>query len=337
MIDEAIESGARQAEACELVGISARTYQRWHQDDEVVADKRLDNRPPHISPLSDAVRDAILKAVNRPEFHTLTPHQIVPMLLDEGIYIASESSFYRVMREHKLLKHRAKSTPVKRLKPKQLTASKPNQVYSWDITYLKSSVKGVFYYLYMVMDIYSRKIVGWQVHETESSELAAELMQDICLHEKIKPDQLTVHSDNGSPMKGATLRAKMDDLDIGLSFSRPHVSNDNPYSESLFKTVKYHCTFPEMPFDDLAKARKWVAAFVNYYNKQHRHSGIQFVTPEQRHNGQDIAILERRKAFINAFKLDHPERWNGRETRNLEPVGTVVLNPDNVIQLQETA
>ncbi|NYT46595.1 MAG: transposase family protein [Candidatus Methanofishera endochildressiae] len=162
-----------------------------------------------------------------------------------------------------------------------------NEIYSWDITYLLSPIKGQYYYLYMVMDIYSRKIVGWQVHDCESSAHAADLIADIAYREKIDKNQLVIHSDNGSPMKGATLRAKMIDLEISPSYSRPRVSNDNPYSESLFKTVKYHHTFPENPFTCLNEARSWVEQFVHWYNDEHQHSAIKFVTPNQRHNGNE--------------------------------------------------
>ncbi len=180
----------------------------------------------------------------------------------------------------------------------------------------------------MVMDIYSRKIVGWQVHDAESSAHAADLIEDIARRENIDKKQLVIHSDNGSPMKGATLRAKLVDLDIATSFSRPRVSNDNPYSESLFKTVKYHHTFPENPFKTLSEARNWVEAFVCWFNNEHQHSALKFVTPNQRHNGLDSAVLEKRKRVIEQAKRDNPERWNGRQTRNLTPIGHVYLNPD---------
>ena len=328
LIDEAVQSGAQQKLACELVGISARTYQRWNQGKELSEDRRIYNDVPVHNKLSDAVRQEILRVINQPEYSTLTPYQIVPSLLDMGQYIASESTFYRVMREHNQLKHRGKGTAGQRKKPQPLKAVGPNEIYSWDITYLLSRVKGQYYYLYMVMDIYSRKIVGWQVHDCESSAHAANLIEDIVHREKIDKNQLVIHSDNGSPMKGATLRAKMIDLEITASYSRPRVSNDNPYSESLFKTVKYHYTFPENPFTSLNEARKWVEQFVLWYNDEHQHSAIKFVTPNQRHNGLDKAILENRKQVIEQARKDHPERWNGRKTRNLTPSSVVYLNPE---------
>lgn len=345
LIEEAVQNGAKQRLACELVGISARTYQRWNQGEKLSEDRRIYNDAPIHNKLSDAVRQEILRVINQPEYNTLTPYQIVPTLLDLGQYIASESTFYRVMREHNQLKHRGKETAGQRKKPQPLKAAGPNEIYSWDITYLLSPVKGQYYYLYMVMDIYSRKIVGWQVHDCESGSHAADLIEDIAHREKIDKNQLVIHSDNGSPMKGATLRAKMIDLEITPSYSRPRVSNDNPYSESLFKTVKYHYTFPENPFASLNKARIWVEKFVLWYNDEHQHSAIKFVTPNQRHNGLDKIILENRKKVIEQARRDHPERWNGRKARNLTPIKVVYLNPgkeqsplaENKIQLDKVA
>jgi putative transposase len=177
------------------------------------------------------------------------------------------------------------------------------------------------------MDVYSRKIVGWQVYERESSEWAADIVRDIVQREGITRQQVTLHSDNGGPMKGATMLATLQALGILPSFSRPAVSNDNPYSEALFKTLKYRPDYPAHPFTELNQARRWVAGFVDWYNHEHRHSAIQFVTPDQRHSGQDRAILKRRKAAYEAAKKRRPERWRGK-TRNWEPVLEVYLNPD---------
>ena len=169
----------------------------------------------------------------------------------------------------------------------------------------------------------------------KSSSHAADLIEDIAQRENIDKHQLVIHSDNGSPMKGATLRAKMIDLEITPSYSRPRVSNDNPYSESLFKTVKYHYTFPENPFNNLNEARGWVDGFVHWYNDSHLHSAIKFVTPNQRHKGLDKAILANRKKVIEQAKKERPERWNGRETRDLIPIGAVYLNPSKEVVQQK--
>jgi transposase InsO family protein len=277
--------------------------------------------------LSDQERKQIIAVANLDEFTHLPPSQIVPQLADRGEYIASESSFYRVLREAGQLQHRQASRPATVHKPEPLTASASNQVYSWDITHLKTTIRGVFLYLYLFMDIYSRKIVGWQVYEHESSEWAADIVRDIAQREGITPEQVTLHSDNGGPMKGASMLAAMQALGIMPSFSRPAMSNDNPYSESLFKTLKYRPEYPVQPFADVTEARQWVSGFVDWYNFEHRHSAIQFVTPAQRHAGLDTAILAQRQALYQAAKARHPERWS-RQTRNWQPVQVVYLNPN---------
>jgi transposase InsO family protein len=278
--------------------------------------------------LSDQERDQVLAVANSAEFAHLPPSQIVPILAERGEYIASESTFYRVLRDARQLKHRQASRPATvRHKPKALQATAPNQLYSWDITYLPTAIKGLFLYLYLFMDVYSRKIVGWQVYDQESSEWAAEILHDIAQREGIERDQVALHSDNGGPMKGATMLATLQALGIMPSFSRPAVSNDNPYSESLFKTLKYRPEYPAQPFSSITEARQWVAGFADWYNHEHRHSAIQFVTPAQRHAGLDTAILVNRKAVYEAAKARHPERWS-RETRNWDPVLEVYLNPD---------
>jgi transposase InsO family protein len=265
---------------------------------------------------------------NSDEFGHLAPSQIVPRLADRGEYIASESTFYRVLRAARQLGHRSAQRPGQpRSKPRALSATAPNELFSWDITYLPTPVTGRYFYLYLFLDIFSRKIVGWQVYETESSALASQVMRDICLRERIAPGQVVLHSDNGSPMKGATMLATLQALGVMPSLSRPAVSNDNPYSESLFKTLKYRPDYPAHAFETLLAARQWVGAFVNWYNLEHRHSAIRFVTPHERHAGQDGALLSKRADVYKAAKAANPQRWSGA-TRNWQPVRVVHLNPD---------
>jgi transposase InsO family protein len=213
-----------------------------------------------------------------------------------------------------------------RSKPRALCASAPAELFSWDITYLPTQIKGVYFYLYLFVDIFSHKIVGWQVYETESSDLASEVLRDICRREHIGPNQVVLHSDNGSPMKSATMLATLQARGVMPSFSRPAVSNDNPYSESLFKTMKYRPTYPNRAFASLLTPRQWVGAFVQWYNEEHRHSAIGFVTPAQRHARLDAALLKKRAAVYEAAKATHPGRWSGA-TRNWKPVLIVHLNP----------
>ena len=325
-VEEANTAGARSHKACKLLGIAPRTLQRWRQYGELLDDARCTRSYVPANKLDDREREQIIAVANSDEYADLPPNQIVPRLADRGEYIASESTFYRVLREAGQLQHRQASRPATAHKPEPLAASAPNQVYSWDITYLKTTVRGIFLYLYMFMDIYSRKIVGWQVYEYENSEYAADIVRDIMQREGIAPEQVTLHSDNGGPMKGAGMLATMQALGIMPSFSRPAVSNDNPYSESLFKTLKYRPEYPAQPFADVTAARWWVSGFVDWYNFEHRHSAIQFVTPAQRHAGLDTAILAQRQALYQAAKTRHPERWS-RQTRNWQPVQVVYLNP----------
>ena len=200
VVSEAITAGARQDRACKAISLSERTLQRWQRDQS-----KADQRPSRVqapkNKLREPEREHLLEVANSEEFAHLAPSQIVPRLADQGQYIASESTFYRVLRAHKQLQHRGAERPKQqRSKPRALCATAPAQLFSWDITYLPTLVFGVYFYLYLFIDIFSRKIVGWQVYERESSELASEVMRDICERENILPNQVTLHSDNGSAM-----------------------------------------------------------------------------------------------------------------------------------------
>jgi len=327
LIKEAIENGARQTKACDIIGISPKTCQRWSRPDNT-QDGRLDAKHEPANKLTEEEYQRIIRVANEAEYANMSAAKIVPALADKGLYIASESSFYRVLKKEKQLRYRQKSKAVRQVKkPRAIIATAPNQLYSWDITYLPTQIKGIFLYLYLVMDIYSRKVVGWQVYENESSALAGELMRDICQREEIKQGQVILHSDNGSPMKGATMLATLQQLGVIPSFSRPSVSNDNPYSESLFRTLKYRPEYPEKPFAGLVAARDWVQSFVHWYNTEHFHSAIKFITPEQRHAGKDREILDKRKAVYELAKSKNPTRWSG-DIRNWNPVKDVYLNPE---------
>jgi len=326
-VNDAIAAGARQDRACGAISLSERTLQRWQRDQ-----CRGDQRPMRVQApknrLSESERQTVLAVANSEEFAHLAPSQIVPRLADQGQYIASESSFYRVLKAASQLRHRGPERPRnKRSKPRALSASAPNQLFSWDITYLPTLVTGIYFYLYLFLDIFSRKIVAWQIYESESSELAGEVMRDICQRENIAPDQVVLHSDNGSPMKGAMMLATLQSLGVMPSFSRPAVSNDNPYSEALFKTLKYRPDYSTRAFENLFAARQWVDTFVHWYNHEHRHSAIRFVTPNERHTGQDAVLLEKRVDVYEAAKAKHPQRWSG-SARNWQPVQVVHLNPD---------
>ncbi len=327
LIREAIESGARQQPACDVLELSSRTYQRWIKTG-VVSDGRITaNRPTPVNKFSDDERQQILAVCNTPDYAQLPPYQIVPRLADRGIYLASESSFYRILKAANQLTHRGNiKIKAKASSARHFTATRPNQVWSWDITYCPSRIIGQHYYLYMIEDIYSRKIVGWEVHDQENGDHAATLLERSVWAEKSVKSQLVLHSDNGAPMKSILLRAKLQELGVVSSYSRPRVSNDNPYSESLFRTVKYHPRWPAEGFTNLDDTRLWVKAFVQWYNHDHRHSRIKFVTPQQRHTGEDIKLLKKRQALYNKVMKLHPARWS-TTTRNWQHEPVVELNP----------
>lgn len=325
LIRDAMDHGASKTKACGILGISVRTLQRWETNG--LEDYRKNRIQTPKNKLSEEERQAVIDCCNQPENRSLSPKQIAPCLADQGEYIASESTFYRILREEEQANRRGRETRSgNQYRPDELGATGPDEVYSWDITYLRSAVRGLFFYLYLFMDIYSRQIVGWEVREEESSESAADLLRKIYLKQGLSAkDSVVLHSDNGSPMKGATMLGTMQKLGVIPSFSRPSVSNDNAYSESLFRTMKYVPAYPDQPFGSIEEARTWVNKFVNWYNQEHRHSEIQYVTPEQRHRGEDAAILAQRKRVYEKAKKRHPERWSG-ETRNWSPVNVVVLN-----------
>lgn len=327
--------GARWKSIAETVGISERTLRSWCSKKNGGEDLRPSTpRKQPQTALSNDERKLILDYCNSPEYASLPPEVIVPSLLDKGVYIASESSFYRVLREAKQVRHRGKAkSPVKRAVPRHDT-SRPNGLWSWDITYLRGPIKGSFYYLYLIMDVFSRKIVGWEVYDEEKSELAAELLEKAILKEGIAAKPPILHSDNGAPMKGFELREKMNDLDVTPSYSRPRVSNDNPFSESLFGTIKMRPNFPENGFATIEEAREWVADFEHYYNYHHKHSSINYVTPDERHVGEDAVILAKRNNMIKAAYAKNPARWSGK-TRVYQQEETVWINkPDDFVEAE---
>lgn len=265
LIDEAHTAGARKAEACDVLGFSVRTLQRWQKKDTLVDVKSCSNRIP-ANKLTEAEINKIIEISTSPEHRDLAVSQIVPKLADQGIYIASESSFYRTLKKHKLNTYRGKSKiKIARIKP-ELIAIRPNSVWSWDITFLQTDVKGIFFYLYLIMDIYSRKIVGFDIFSEQLAEHSSMVITESCKSEGINKCQLTLHSDNGSPMKGSTMLSTLQKLGIIPSFSRASVSNDNAYSEALFKTLKYCPEYPSKPFESIEQARAWVTKFVYWYN-----------------------------------------------------------------------
>jgi transposase InsO family protein len=325
LIDEAVQQGARCARACEELGLSVRTVQRWRVSPQDRRALVVRAAPPNR--LDEAQRQAVLDVANRADYASLTPHQIVPKLADEGIYLASESTFYRVLKAAGQGQRRGRAKPPQRRTLTTHCAAGPNQVWCWDITWMPSTVRGRYFYWYMMKDIYSRKLVMNEVWEEESAEHASVLLAKGCLREGIAGRPLVLHSDNGSAMKGATMRAAMIDLGVQPSFSRPRVSNDNAFAESLFRTAKYCALWPEKPFDTLQEAREWVQRFVQWYNEEHCHSGLKYVSPGQRHRGEAHDLLAQRRALYEKARMQNPARWSGA-IRNWDLADAVYLNPE---------
>ena len=326
LIDEAIAAGARQAQSCSELGLKERTLQRWRIrpfDGRPAAERKVPRNK-----LSEAERQAVLQAANRSDCASLTPHQIVPKLADEGTYLASESTFYRVLRAagQALRRGRSRAPKARPLTTHRATAA--NQVWCWDITWLPTTVKGRYFYWYMMKDIFSRKLVVNEVHAEETADHAARLLHRGCLREQTAGKPLVLHSDNGAAMKGMTMRAAMGELGVVPSFSRPRVSNDNAYAEALFRTAKYCPLWPERPFETIEQAREWVLRFAAWYNEEeHRHSVVKYVTPSQRHRGADRQLHSQRASLYEAARQTHPERWCAA-CRNWQLEDAVYLNPE---------
>ena len=321
--------------ACAIIGLTPRTIQRW-RDPGKLKDRRKESSRTPSNKLSEKERQVILRTINGPEYRNLSPHQIVADLADQEIYLASEATMYRILREEGQNTHRQPAKPKRNNRPEELTATEPNQVWTWDITYLPSPVKGVFFYLYIIIDLYSRKIITWQIHTREDSSLAGDLISEGCYLENIVKDQLVLHSDNGSPMKGATMLATLQQLGVMPSFSRPSVSNDNAHSEALYKTLKYRPWYPQKPFASLSDARTWVGDFVEWYNHEHRHSSLAYVTPNDRHTGRDKEILARRRFVYQRAKMKNPERWSGH-IREWSAPSEVTLNKKRTSNTEKIA
>jgi putative transposase len=334
-IEQARTDGARLAPACALAGIDAGTLRRWKVGDGLrQGDRRPDaDRPTPSHALSDAERARIIEIANEPRFAETPPARIVPALADEGIYIASVSCFLGVRRALGQMNPGGRARPPRTSRPPTThIASGPAEVWCWDVTFLPAQIQGRWFYFYLILDLYSRKIVGFEVHDTDSAEHAAHLARRTALAEGVhaKSVRPVLHGDNGATLKATTVLAMLHWLGIEPSYSRPRVSDDNAFAEALFRTAKYRPEFPLKGFADLETAREWAGRFVRWYNTVHRHSGIRYVTPAQRHAGQDGPVLAARHAVYQDARQRNPQRWSG-PTRNWAPVGVVTLNPERDI------
>ena len=261
--------------------------------------------------LSEGERNAVFGELMSPRFVDLAPHQVYAILLDEGRYLCSIRTMYRLLDEMAAVgERRQQRTHVAHARPELVTTA-PNELWSWDISKLKTAVKWSYLYLYVVLDVYSRYVVGWLLSTRESAALARELVEHCALHNAVPPGQLTLHADRGAPMRSKTLAEKLVDLGIEPSFSRPRQSNDNPFSEALFKTTKYAPEFPDR-FDSIAHARNVLTPFFEHYNEHHRHTGIGLMTPAAVHRGEAPAISAARADTLNIAFEQSSIRFKGR-------------------------
>ncbi|CAI7976121.1 transposase [Frankia sp. Hr75.2] len=298
------------AAACRAMGRSRATHYRRHRKSPAPArpapiPHKARRQPAALSP---AERERLVALLHSERFVDASPAQVWATLLDEGVYLASERTMYRLLAElGETGDRRRQATHPAHVKP-ELIAEKPNSVWSWDITKLRGPKKWTYFYLYVIIDVYSRYVVGWMVADRESAALAEDLITASCTKQQISREQLTIHADRGTSMTSKTVALLLADLGVTRSHSRPRVSNDNPYSEAHFKTMKYRPDFPAS-FENLQAARAWCRGFFDYYNDQHRHSGIGLLAPAVVHHGQAAAVRKARAAVLDAAYAEHPERF----------------------------
>lgn len=293
--------------ACEAIGMSrARFYRRRKP-----ATSAASARPVSQRALTPAQQEAILAELNSERFVDCAPRQVWATLLDEGVYLCSWRTMYRLLARNQALQERRRLRRHPRYARPELAAIGPNQVWTWDITYLKGPVRGQFYYLYVVLDLFSRLVVGWLLADRECEALARRLLESSYRKHAVEPGQLTVHADRGAPMKSKSVKQLLADLDVQTSHSRPRVSNDNPFSEAGFKTMKYSPDFPER-FGPFAEAEAFCQDYFVWYNQEHYHTGLALLTPAQVHYGEAPAVLARRQATLDAAFAAHPQRFGNR-------------------------
>jgi len=336
VIDEAFDTlvpvvGVKPA--CELTGVSRATHYR-RSAPPVYGPPRPRSTPPNA--LSDVERGRVLAELHRPDHADLAVAQVWARLLDEDTYLASQSTMYRILREHgESGERRRQATHPAKVKP-QLQARAPNQCWSWDITKLRGPERGVYYDLYVILDIFSRYVVGWTVAGAEDGQLAADLIEAALIEHDVARDQLSLHADRGSAMISKPVSQLLLDLGVARTHSRPHTSNDNPFSESQFRTYKYCPAFPGH-FGSLQDARSFSTRFFGYYNHEHRHSALGLHTPASVHYGDAIQIRERRQQTLNRAYTANPDRFGNRPPVAPKLPTVAWINPPTPAPLVQSA
>jgi len=307
--------------ACDILSLPRSSVYRARRPKPTPAPQ-----PEPVRALSQAEREQVHQTLNSERFVDRAPREVYATLLDEGAYLCSPSTMYRVLADHAQVRERRDQLRHPAYSKPELLATRPNQVWSWDITQLRGPAKWTYYSLYVMLDIFSRYVVGWLLAERESSTLAELLITEACAKQHIRPDQLTIHADRGGPMIAKPVALLMADLGVLQSHSRPHVSNDNPFSEAQFKTLKYRPGYPDR-FGSQADARAWAHTFFAWYNDEHRHSGIGYLTPAAVHYGAATGLLTKRQQVLHLAYVAHPERFvKGQPTPPALPAA-VWINP----------
>jgi putative transposase len=289
--------------ACQTLGVPRSTFYRVRQPKH---DPKP--RPTPERALKPEEKEQVLQVLNSEQFQDSAPREVYATLLDEGEYLCSWSTMYRILKEHQLVRERRDQLRHPTYTKPELLATAPNELWSWDITKLRGPVKWTYYYLYTILDIFSRYVPGWLIADCESASLAKQLIAETCAKQGIELDQLILHSDRGSPMTSKTVALLLATLGVTKSHSRPHVSNDNPYSESQFKTMKYRPDYPDR-FGSIQDARAWARPFFQWYNHEHHHSGLGLLTPATVHYGQAQVVIDQRQQVLQAAYAAHPERF----------------------------
>jgi putative transposase len=283
-------------------------------------------RPPPAQALSEDERRQVRAALNSERFMDKAPRQVYAALLDEGQYLCHWRTMYRVLAAYDEVRERRDQLRHPPYHKPELLATAPNQVWSWDITKLRGPVKWTYFYLYVLLDIYSRYVVGWMIAERENARLAQDLVETSCVQQGIVREQLTLHADNGGPMRAQSLALLLADLGVTPSHSRPYTSDDNPFSEAQFKTLKYRPDYPDR-FGSIQDARTWARPFFNWYNEEHYHTGLNLLTPASVHFGQAARIRQQRQTVLQAAYRQHPERFSQGAPVVTAPPSAVWINP----------
>jgi putative transposase len=323
MTEELAQSEGTAA-ACQALGVPRSTLYRVRKAKRQPAETAERTKPPRA--LSDDEKLAVRDVLNSERFQDQAPRQVYAKLLDEQKYVCSVSTMYRVLREYREVRERRNQLRHPHYAKPELLATRPNMLWSWDITKLLGPAKWTYYYLYVIMDVYSRYVVGWMVAERESATLAERLIAETCAKQGILPGQLTIHADRGSAMISKPVAFLLADLGVTKTHSRPHVSDDNPFSEAQFKTLKYRPDYPER-FGSPADARSWCQQLFRWYNREHHHTGLKLLTPADVHFGRAESVLDRRQAVLRVAYASHPERFvKGAPVRPALP-DAVWINP----------